>query len=67
MQHGVRWEDCELHNIILTLTMTADGEECMREEDGDNDDLRYRAAFVMRRCTNVKEFYADTLTIRLDE
>lgn len=64
MQHGVRWEDCELHDIV---TMTEDGVECMREVGGDNDDLRWRVAFVMRRCTNMKEFYSDTSTIRLDE
>eukprot|EP00956_Cyclotella_meneghiniana_P042306 scaffold248413_cov39-Cyclotella_meneghiniana.AAC.4 len=44
---------------------TLDGEECVREVRGDNDDLRYRVAFVMRRCSTVREFYTDTSTIRL--
>ena len=29
--------------------------------------MRYRVAFVMRRCTTVRDFYTDTSTIRLDE
>ena len=62
--HGSRWEDCELHSI---KSRTQDGEECVREVGGDNDDLRYRVAFVMRRCTTVRDFYTDTSTIRLDE
>eukprot|EP00956_Cyclotella_meneghiniana_P034374 scaffold104136_cov35-Cyclotella_meneghiniana.AAC.2 len=63
-QHNVRWDDCELHSI---KTRIADGEECVREVGGDNDDLRYRVAFVMRRCTTIKDFYTDTSTIRLDD
>ena len=62
--HIPRWEDCELHSI---KSRTQDGEECVREVGGDNDDLRYRVAFVMRRCTTVRDFYTDTSTIRLDE
>ena len=47
--------------------MTEDGQECVREVGGQNDDLRYRVAFVMRRLNTVAEFYTDTSTIRLND
>ena len=62
--HSARWEECELHSI---KSMTEDGQECVREVGGQNDDLRYRVAFVMRRLNTVAEFYTDTSTIRLND
>ena len=58
MQHGVSFDDGHIE---------VKGKKSKDTHDGEETDLRYRVAFVMRWLRNEEEFYTDTSTVRLTD